>query len=64
MRGREYTVELVSLGQQLLPVHCPALSHDSATGRTAQVGVDWAFVSPVSLVSSNLKLIENRTTTE
>jgi hypothetical protein len=37
------------------PVACPTLSHLSAAGRPAQMRADWAFVSPVSAVSPNLK---------
>ena len=37
---------------------CPTLSHLSATGGTAKGRVDWAFVSGVSPVSPNLKLID------
>ena len=37
---------------------CPVLSHLSAAGGTAKRRADWAFVSGVSPVSPNLKLIE------
>ena len=37
---------------------CPTLSHLSAAGGTAKVCADWAFVSGVSPVSPNLKLID------
>jgi hypothetical protein len=37
---------------------CPMLSHLSAAGGTAKVCADWAFVSCVSPVSPNLKIID------
>ena len=37
---------------------CPAWSHLSAAGGTAKTCADWAFVSGVSPVSPNLKLID------
>ena len=37
---------------------CPTLSHLPAAGGTAKVCADWAFVSGVSPVSPNLKLID------
>ena len=37
---------------------CPTLSHLSAAGGTAKRCADWAFVSGVSPVSPNLKLID------
>jgi hypothetical protein len=36
----------------------PMLSHLPAAGGTVKMGADWAFVSGVSPVSPNLKLIE------
>jgi hypothetical protein len=37
---------------------CPTLAHMSGAGGTAKRRADWAFVSGVSPVSPNLKLIE------
>ena len=37
---------------------CPTLSHVPAASETAKIPVDWELVSPVSLVSLILKLID------
>jgi hypothetical protein len=50
----------ISVGckRRVLLCRCPGLSHLRAAGGTAKVGADWAFVSGVSPVSPDLKLID------
>jgi len=59
MRGLGYNIETGIAGRRRSWRTCPTLSHVSAAGGTAQMCADWAFVSPVSLVSPNLKLIKD-----
>jgi hypothetical protein len=55
MRGSGYSIETACSADAAPGALCPTLSHLSAVVGPAQVRADWAFVSPVSAVSPNLK---------
>jgi hypothetical protein len=55
MRGSGYSIEPACSADAAPGALCPTLSHLSAVGGPAKMRADWAFVSPVSAVSPNLK---------
>jgi hypothetical protein len=55
MRGSGYSIEPACSADAAPGALCPTLSHLTAVGGPAQMRADWAFVSPVSAVSANLK---------
>ena len=64
MRGLGYNIETGIVGRRRSQRSCPTLSHISAAGGAVKMRADWAFVSPVSPVSPNLKLIKDNRTAE